>query len=48
MDDTIIATTTQGQSWPVKNNKEEMLHILQNPRTLASPSDGLVLYRHIH
>ena len=39
-----LCATTPSQSWPVSNNNEEVLHILQNSRTGASPSDCLVLY----
>ena len=35
---------TLGQSGPESNGNEEVLHIPQNSRMGASPSDGLMLY----
>ena len=40
---TIISTVTPSQSEPGSNGNE-LFHITQSTRTVASPSNGLVLY----
>ena len=42
IDETLIGTTTQGQSGPGSNGSEGELHIHQSSRSGASPSDSLV------
>ena len=41
IDGTLIGIITPGQSGPESNANEEILHILQNSRTRASPSDSV-------
>ena len=42
MDRTLPDATTPGQSWPGSNDNEGVLHIPQNSKARASPSDGLM------
>ena len=44
MHETLISTTTPGQSCPGSNGNEEVLHIPQSSKTGTSPSDSLVSY----
>ena len=41
---TLLGATTPGQSGPVSNGNEGVLHIPQISRAGASPSDSLVSY----
>ena len=41
---TLTGTSTPGQSGLRRNSNEKVLHVPQNSRTGASPSDGLVSY----
>ena len=45
MDGTLSGTTTPGQSEPMSNSNERVLHIPQSSRTGTSPPDSLVPYR---
>ena len=40
----LSGATTPGQSRPESNSNEELFYIPQSSRTVASPSDSLVLY----
>ena len=44
IDRTLSKATTQGQNGPGSNGNEGVLHIFQNSKTGASPSDGLFPY----
>ena len=44
IDSTLSGASTPGQSGPGSNDNEGVLHIPQNSRTGASPSDGLRSY----
>ena len=44
LDGTLTGTITLGEDGPGSDGNEGVLHILQNSRTEASPSDGLVPY----
>ena len=44
IDETLIATTTPGQSGPGNSGNKRNLYILQNSRTGISPSVALVSY----
>ena len=44
IDGTLSVATTLGQSEPESNGNKGVIHIPQNSKTGASPSDGLMSY----